>query len=59
MVKSCYLGPIVRHKNFGFGFKISFSDVKVAQRYKEMLGWFAISDKLVVDEGKGYYDRKE
>lgn len=58
MSESCHIDGIVKHKN-GFGFKISFSDVKDAQRYKEMIGWFAVDEKLVVDEDKGYYDRKE
>jgi len=59
MSESCHIGGIVKHKRGGYGFKISFSDVKDAQKYKEMLGWFAVDDKLVVDEDHGYYDRKE
>ena len=59
MSSSCHIGGIIKHKAGGYGFKISFSDIKDAQRYKEMLGWFVIDEKMVLSEDKGYYDRKE
>ena len=59
MSESCHLGGIVKHKNYGFGFKISFNSPELAQNYKEMIGWFVVNDKMILSEDKGYYDRKK
>jgi len=59
MSDTCHFGPIIKHKNFGYGFKVSFNDEKVAQKYKEMMGWIIKDDGIIVNMDKGYYDGKE
>ena len=52
----CIIGGIVRHRNGGYGFKLTFKDVSVARKYKEQLVWFVKDDHLKNMVRKGYYD---
>ena len=58
MVKPrCIIGGIVRHKG-GYGFRLTFDTVKLAQKYKEAFNWYIENDRIRVDVKKGYYDEK-
>jgi hypothetical protein len=59
MKKKCTLGGILKHKDNGYGFKVSFSDVEAAQYYKDMIFWIIKNDKVSINIEKGYFDSKE
>ena len=52
------IGGIIRHK-YGTGFKITFSSVDLARKYKDMFTWMLKYDKFIVRVERGYYDKKE
>ena len=53
------LSGIVKHSNGEYGFKVSFTDVDLANRYKDMLRWILVSDNLPLEYRFGYYDKEE
>lgn len=57
--KKVTLGGIVNHKNGGVGFKVSCPDTKIAQHYKEMMGFIIDSDHFKVVNEHGYYDKEK
>jgi len=60
MIKdTCKFGGIIKHKSGGYGFKTTFNNIELAQKYKEMFKIIINSDNIVVGEEKGYYDRKD
>ena len=52
------VGGIIRHSR-GTGFKITFSSVDLARKYKDMFTWILKDDKLNVRMERGYFDKKE
>ena len=54
----CTVGGILR-MNRGTGFKVSFSNVELARRYKDMFTWILKDDKMNVRVERGYFDEKE
>jgi len=54
--KKCIMGRILKHKNKGTGFKLTFNDQKTANRVKDMLRWIMISDNIEVIYELGIYD---
>jgi hypothetical protein len=59
MSSSCHIGGIIKHKSGGYGFKTTFNNFGLAQKYKEMMNWIIKNDGVSVSMDKGYYDRKE
>lgn len=49
------IGGIVKHRG-GYGFRVTLDTVKLAQKYKDIVKWIILGDKLRVDIKKGYYD---
>lgn len=56
--ESCTIGGIVR-MNRGTGFKISFSNMELSRKYKDMFIWILKDDKLNLNVQRGYFDKKE
>jgi len=52
------MGGIIKHKN-GYGFKITFTDSSLANKYKDMFRWIIINDNIPLIYNTGYYDKKE
>jgi len=52
------VGGILRH-NRGTGFKITFNNVKLSRKYKDMIIWILKDDKFNVRVERGYHDKKE
>jgi len=51
-------GGIIKHSD-GLGFKITFKDQALAQKYKEAFIWYIQDDNIKVKDNKGYYDTGE
>jgi len=50
------MGGIIKHKQGGIGFKITFPDRTLANQYKDMIRWILISDNHPLVYKTGYYD---
>jgi len=53
--KSCIIGGIVKHSN-GVGFKLTFNNAELANKYKDMFRWILVADGVEVVYKLGYYD---
>ena len=57
------IGGILKYKlgsnQHGYGFKTVFKTSEEAQSYKEMMYFILRNDHYKVNNGKGYYDKKE
>lgn len=49
------VGGIIKHAD-RIGFKISFPNKEIAQKYKEAFIWYMESDGYKIDNKRGYYD---
>ena len=53
--KKVIIGGIIKHTN-QVGFKLSFPNKKIAQKYKEAFTWYIESDGYKIENRRGYYD---
>jgi len=49
------VGGIVKHR-YGVGFKITFPNRRLANKYKEMFDYIIKSDNIKTEVKNGYYD---
>jgi hypothetical protein len=56
--KAVLMGGIIKH-NRDYGFKITFSDIEDARKYKDMIYWIIKNDNIRCIMNFGYYDDKE
>jgi len=56
--ESCTVGGIIR-MNRGTGFKLSFSNVELTRKYKDMFIWILKDDNFNMNVQRGYFDEKE
>jgi len=52
---SVKIGGIIKHKD-GYGFKLTFTDIDTANKYKDMLRYILTSDNLPIIYNTGYHD---
>lgn len=51
----CIISGIVKHRS-GYGFKVTFESKEHANKYKDILRWIIINDKLPLVCNIGYHD---
>jgi len=56
---SCSIGGIIKGIQKGYCFKVCFSSLDDAQRYKDFIYWNTKNDGMVIDVRNGYYDDPE
>ena len=57
-MSNCRIGGIVKHRN-GYGFKVTFTNKKHANKYKDMLFWIICNDNISTVKNVGYHDLEE
>ena len=57
-MSNCRIGGIVKHKH-GYGFKVTFTNKKHANKYKDTLYWIIKNDNIPIVRNIGYHDMEE
>ena len=53
------IGGIIKNNHKDYCFKICFSNINDAQRFKDFIYWIAKDEKKMVLVNNGYFDDKE
>lgn len=53
---STRIGGIIRHTDYGYGFKISFKTIDEANKYKDMICYILEDDHYKLKLEDGYFD---